>query len=482
MAPDRAALFGSVGLACVALLVSMVLFAPIGIWFPAMWAATGVAILVACAARVADRDTRDALVLTVLAGVCARMLAALFMFDHPLRLPDALYYWRLGTRLADLWTGPQLSDVSEVRVLYTNRTGYFAWVAGHSLILRREILVTLSNALVGGANIIMTYLIGRHVWNARIGRNAAILIASSTAMIYISGSNMRDVLATLSGLAIVYGAVQLADRWSVKGVVWFALGLVALLQIRQYIAGVVVLVLLVTMVAVRREGRLKILFLMVTVGTGVVFAIASHEVVIIVSKLVRGHGVFEMLKFAQRGLIGTRPRASLISGMYWTSWSDLAVFLPVGFIRAWLGPQPWMATKMDVFLIPDVIVRYFAFPLFLVGLWHSIRTDWRRLLLVALVLFGEMAIYAMIELGGNTRHHTQYFPYHYIFVAIGWTVAHRYGQAIWIGYALISVSVIGFGMSPPFSKWYMPLTMLLFGLLWVASVRPWRAIATPAST
>ena len=465
----------------VAVLTAIVLGLPAAIWFPVAWAATGMSMLVVWIIRVADPRDRDILIAAVLIGVLVRIVAATFIVDYPLRFPDTRLYWRLGTRLADMWTRPHIAEVHIIRTLGTARAGYYAWVAGHSIILRQEVLIPITNAMVDGANIIMTYVIGRHIWNARVGRNAAIFIASSSAMILVSSCNLRDALATLSGLAIAYGALQLTERWNVKGMIWFVLGLAAMLQIRVYIAALVVMVLLVALLVVRRSGRLTVLMVIGVVGAVLAVVVSTHEVVSIVSKLAKGNTVFELIKFAQRGLIGTRPTDSAVSGINLNSAGDLVIYLPLGFIRAWFGPQPWMTRGIDVLFTPDVMVRHAVLPLFFVGIWHAVRTNWRRTLLIVLLLLGEMTIYALIELGGNARHNTQYFPYHYMFVCIGWTVARRYTEALWIGYAVVSLAVVGYGMTLPIAKWLLPLLLVLLGIWWLAVVRPWNHRAAPGS-
>lgn len=452
-------------------LLGMVLFLPAATWVPLVWLITGAALIVAWISAVADPDDRGSLIIGALLGLVVRASAAWVISDYAYRYVDPRLYWYLGTRVADLLSQPSITDVNLTRAVGTATWGYYFWVALHVFILRDQILTTLSNALIGVASGVMIYLIGRRVWSSRAGLGAAWLVWCSSAMIVVDAHSLRDSGATLAGLAVVYGAQQLAERWSVRGLLWFVIGLSVLLQFRNYVAMLLMVVALVAILLIARRARLTLLLFLLAAGSIVGAVVATTDIVVIIGKFSRGDTLVDLLKYAQIGLVGVRPSTSAFSGIQLQTLREMILFTPIGMGRILFAPLPWLPVRVDVVFIPDVIVRYAVLPFFGVGFWAAVRWGWRRTGLVALVLLAEMVVYSVIELGGNVRHNTQFFPYHFLFVAIGWSVAQRYREALFVGYIFMSLPLWIYGLTLSMSLWYFPLVFALLSVWWIVNVR-----------
>lgn len=436
------------------------LFTPAGLWLPVTWIAVGGSLIVLWISRVADPDDRLLLVGGALIGLTLRCAGAWLVVDYVYRYPDMILYWDLGNRVAEALSNPGILDVDLVKVVGTSSYGYYLWTGLHVLLLRDQILTSLSNALVGTASGVLAYLLARRVWNGRVGVIGAWLVWLSSAHIIVDAHSLRDSIATFSILAIVYGTQVLAGGWNWKGSSWLVLGFVSLVYIRLYIAAPVVLAIMIAFPLMARGRRLAILTVFVALAVVAGFLAAASDFALLAKKLGSGNTIATMLLLANKGLFPRRFAASAVADVEIGSFQDMVLHVPVGIVRILFAPLPWLPEKTDTGFIPDAVARYAMMPLFFVGFWDAVRYRWRRALLVALVYLAGVHLYALIELGGSVRHNIQFFPYYYSFAAAGWTVARRYGQALWFGYALVSLAVWIYGLTLWTAFSIMPVMLL----------------------
>ncbi len=75
-------------------------------------------------------------------------------------------------------------------------------------------LVRLLNVLLGAGTVILTYLTGRIIWpeHRAMAAGGAALVAFNPMFLYMAGTINNDVIAALSGAAVIYAAVRLLHR------------------------------------------------------------------------------------------------------------------------------------------------------------------------------------------------------------------------------------------------------------------------------
>ena len=186
-------------------LVGTALFTPASVWLPIAWIAVGGSLIVLWISRVADPNDRLLLVGGALIGLTLRSVSAWLVVDYAYRYSDMTLYWDLGNRVAEALANPGILDVDLIKVVGTSSYGYYLWTGVHVLLLRDQILTSLSNALIGTASGVLTYLLARRIWNERVGVIGAWLVWLSSAHIIVDAHSLRDTIATFSILAIVYG-------------------------------------------------------------------------------------------------------------------------------------------------------------------------------------------------------------------------------------------------------------------------------------
>jgi hypothetical protein len=403
---------------------------------------------------VAEEDAVSIL-LGVFSALTLRATLAWQVFDDPLRFSDTRLYWMLGTRIATLWERGGVIPLDMIKATGTSAWGYYYWVALHMLVVRTPVLLAAANAIVGAAAGVIVYFIGRHIWTNQIGRWAAWLVWLSSSQIVLDAHMLRDTGAMACGVGVVWGALLLADRLSWRGFLWYGASLLLLVQLRSYIAMLIIPVSLVGVLIGARRHRLVLLIIIATGGVAAGLVLAQTEYVRLLSELGRKNIISDMLYLAQVGLSGVRPSTSYFSGVHLSGPREMLLFLPLGMARELLAPLPWLPIRMDIWLIPEGLVRWVLIPLFAVGVVEAARRKWRAVATLLLVMAAEMALYAIIELGGNVRHNTQFFPFVYLFSMIGFANAARYRHFLWVMYGLLSLGVWTFGITVPFLRYVL---------------------------
>lgn len=463
--------------AAIGILAALPLLLPLWMWLPLIWFVTGGALLVRWIASAADPEDRGILVAALIAGLAARAIMGWFVVDHPYRNSDTRLYWQLGTRLAALWSVPHSMHVDLVRTLGTGQAGYYVWVALHALIAREQLLVVASNCLVSGANGVLTYLVGRRAWSPFVGRVAALLVFTASGIIFSDAHNMRDVIVTFAGLLMVYGVQLLADRWCVKGFLAVVLGIAIAVPVRPYVMAAYGPAVAIGLLVMRRTGRLAVLSVALILAGGAMAYVVSTSMFTTVSEAIGGgfgETVTTLLMIGNAGLTGGRAATSLLYGVQLRTLHDILLYLPVGIVHILFAPLPWKTYHIEWLFVPEGLVRYLLIPFVGIGAWEALKNgSWRRTFIVVFALAGMMLLYAVLELGGNVRHNEQFFPYYFILGAIGIATARRHGIELWVTYAFSSLALWAFGLGMRLSMRFMPLVLLLLGLWWLVTVRPW---------
>jgi hypothetical protein len=438
------------------------------------WVVTWTFLLATWAWRTAEVKSRRILLIGLCAGISIRLIFLWLVYDYPYTFTDQRLYWYLGHRLSDLLTIPRAQELTLSRALGT-ATGmlYYFWVALHASVISDQFFVSLSNLLLGSASGILTYKIGRAVWSERVGMIAAWLVWFSSSMFLIDVLNLRDGMATFAVLSIIFGAQELCERWDRRGIFWFMLGMAILLQVRNYIAILLIVVVAGSLLIARREHRLRLFIIMAVISAVLGVFIATVQLTVLMEKLGEGTTLLDLLMWAHLGLVGGAKQGSAVEGVHLTSFTDIVLFLPVGLAHVLVAPLPWNPIRIDMGFVPETIIRYFSVPFLAIGIWDTLRTRMRRSLVILASALSIAMLYSALELGGNVRHHLQFFPVMYILISHGWVVARRYQFEIVLCAALFSLTIWGYGISSlRFTEMFFSAVLLLVAV-WCVVAAKW---------
>lgn len=444
----------------------LILATPIDTWLPILWACSGLVLLVWWSTRVGDGEDARYLAVGVVIGWMLRVLFAWIIHDHPLRNIDGELFWMVGGRLELMLSTPRSTEIDFVRALGT-ATGvfYYVYTALHSWILYNTILLHVTNALVGVANGILAYALGRLIWDRRVGVIAAWFVWVLPIFFLHDSQNLREGFALFSILTAVYGAQTISVRWTWRGVIIFALGIGLLLQVRNYVALGILMTVALGLMVTRRSGRIRIFFVLAGVSGVLFYFIAQTTVNILWGEIARGVSAMDLILSGHQGLVDLVDRSSVFYGTELASPMDVVGFLPIGLIHALLAPLPWNIQSLQYVLYPEVIVRYIMLPFATIGFLHCVIHRFRHTFIPIAVMVALAILYSILELGGNFRHNLQFFPIMYMLAIYGIFIVSRWQLELVGVTALLSLGVWGYAFeSVMVAAVYFTVLFLILGV------------------
>ncbi len=358
----------------------LMLLTPTTTWFPLLWTVTGgLAILAIVYGFAAPRD-RSIIAAAVIIGLTLRAWTAWLLHGVDLHEPDPAFYWNMAHILSAHWDTPVIYRVPVHEVVGNRQIGYFVYAALHVQLIDTQLIITLTNALVGVGTGVLGYFFARRAWPSDrwVALGLVWILELSTVMIMFQSQNFRDALAMFGTLTIATGTVMIIDRLRFWSVTVFVAGMVLMIYIRSYIAFIMVPPAMFTIIIARRRHRLLLLGLTALLGAAALCTIMSLKVMNFAHQLSRGAPILDLLKVASQGLSQHRMGSSSVYGVSLNSWGDLLYIVPLGFIRSLFAGLPWKVIGVSHTYTPATILRYLMIPLVGAGILEALRTDWRR--------------------------------------------------------------------------------------------------------
>ncbi|HET6892024.1 MAG TPA: hypothetical protein VFH31_13055, partial [Pyrinomonadaceae bacterium] len=102
--------------------------------------------------------------------------------------------------------------------------------------------------------------------------------------------------------------------------------------------------------------------------------------------------------------------------------------IPLGMLYLLFAPFPWqLASLRQSITLPEMIVWWASFPMFILGLWFSIKYRLRQI--AAILIFTAMLSIAYAVFQGNVgtayRQRAQLLVFYFIFVAVGYVLVYE---------------------------------------------------------
>jgi hypothetical protein len=338
-------------------------------------------------------------------------------------LLDDRAYDKLGWTLARFWMGlfPGIRDTDQyLMVNYTYLVGAVYYILGHALLAAKMINVAFG-ALTG----IVAYALGSEIFNKPAGRISAILTAFFPSLLVWSVINLKDTLAVLVTLGIVFGLVRFARRHE-----WWALGLtLAFLfyveNLRPQVFFILTWLLPVAFFFTDRSQWVRKLFLAIPLVVGVLaLNVYTHNRAGLNWLTPQALSQAEWARYvaAREAETGIEDNADKPTKELGGILERNLTYLPKGAFYVLLGPTPWEArSALARAVIPEMLAWYCLLAAALVGLAVTFRQSWRDLVLPG--SFAAAWVFALALYEGNTgnifRHRSQFMPFIFLVSAVG---------------------------------------------------------------
>jgi hypothetical protein len=344
-------------------------------------------------------------------------------------LMDDRAYDKIGWALPRVWWGSIPGILESDQYLLVNYTYLIAFVyyfLGHSLLAAKML-----NPLFGALAAVLTYGLAREMYGRKAARIASLLTAFFPSLLVWSAVNLKDTLAMMIVVAVVYATLVYARRRS-----WWAFaiavgGLLSMENLRQFAFFILaylmpVAVLLVDRSDWRREWRQKLKAFMPMVMAVLIVFLVTHNY----------KGGFQWLS------------GKAITNAEWARWigarsADSALdpelgkptkseeseivrrqieYLPRGVYYVLMAPLPWEARSGNSrAVLPEMVVWYLVLAAGVVGILATLRRRWGELFLPMGFSAGWVVALALSEgnAGNIFRHRAQFMPFVFVVAAAG---------------------------------------------------------------
>jgi len=292
----------------------------------------------------------------------------------------------------------------------------------YTVVGRNMLAVQFFNAVAGAATTPVIFLCAQHIFrNIKVSRTAAYLVALYPSLILWSSQGLKDgpiiFLLALSMLA----TLKLGEKLSLKYFVILVSALFGILALRFYIFYMLVAAIGGTFIlgtkAFSAQSLVRQFVIVVGMGLALTFLGVSQTASVQFDNYANlqavQHSRATQSRLATSGY-GEDVDVSTTSGAL--------TAIPVGLIYLLFAPFPWQLLNLrQSITLPEMIVWWGAFPLFILGLWFTIKYRLRQVLPILIFTVMLTLAYALVQgnIGTAYRQRSQLLIFYFIFVAVG---------------------------------------------------------------
>ena len=383
--------------------------------------------------READPDIRKWLFRLALATLALRLLLVLFVqfrLSPYFFAPDAEGYERIGREISNYWAG----DGSAPRAIREGwRPGYYHLNAVfYSAFGDSRLALVVLNMFAGVWTAIITFYMTREILPVASAKAAALLTGAFPSLVLWSVLNIRDSLATFCTVVLVLYGIRLSKRFRPSHLLFFALGLLGLGLLRDYMAFLVILGLAIGVVTAVRPERMVGTMLF---GTAAALALTYFVDQIGLFSAIRPEGLLETAQVLRSGLQRDATSAFGLGAETRTIGAALQ-YIPIGGSYLLFAPFPWdIQTTLQATAMGETLLWYPLFLLSILGLRLALRDRATAALVPVSVLLVIVSSYALVEgnFGTAYRHRAQIMPLFFVFSGLGltWIKTRVISQTQW---------------------------------------------------
>jgi 4-amino-4-deoxy-L-arabinose transferase-like glycosyltransferase len=383
--------------------------------------------------RETDPDVRKWLGRLVLAALALRLLLVLvvqFRLSPYFFAPDALAYERIGQDISNYWAG-EGSAPRPIREGW--RPGYYHLNAVfYSAFGDSRLALVVLNMFAGVWTALITFYLTKEFLPVASAKVAALLTGLFPSLVLWSVLNIRDALATFCTVVLVLYAIRLSKSFRPSHLLVFGMALLGLGLLRDYMAFLVVLGLVIGSVTAVRPDRM---FATLVFGTITALALTYLADRVGLFSTIRPEGLLETAQVLRSGLQQGAVSAFGVGAETRTIGGALQ-YIPIGGSYLLFAPFPWdIRTTLQATAMGETLVWYPLFLLSILGFRIATRDRVALALFPASVLLVVVSSYALVEgnFGTAYRHRAQIMPLFFIFSGVGlsWIKVRVISQTQW---------------------------------------------------
>jgi 4-amino-4-deoxy-L-arabinose transferase-like glycosyltransferase len=319
--------------------------------------------------------------------------------------------WDLYIEKALLWS----RDGFKVALTHFTTGAYFySWIASlaFSLFGTEFTLIRLLNCFLSTTVILNVYLITKNMYNNKIAKIAAWIMAlSPTAIIFSSTFCNREPL----NIFLLTAAMLYLMRWinSIKFkdfLIFLILYSLNIILHSGYIVGVIIIVPIMLIIIIKSKRSYLYKFMHLAIFGILMFLVAQILSSGNLEKLnFGGNTILEKLNWFS---ISSKPsRANYLTNLSINSYFDLLWQGPLRIVYFLLAPFPWMITSIhDVYGLFDAFSFYLLIIIFFRYSKPIFKSQKAKFLFIFALLLTATFSLATLNYGTALRHRAKFFP------------------------------------------------------------------------
>lgn len=280
----------------------------------------------------------------------------------------------------------------------------------------KPVAAKLLNCLVGAGAALFAYWIAGELAGQGAARSTAVLAMFFPSLVLWSTQNLRDTVVLLLVALILWLALRLRQRATLRRFVELVAVLGALTFMRDYMAVMVVFTLTGSFLI--SPDRAVVTNVLVGVGLFGLALLAYTQL---------GLGA-EWLEAANFEAIHGQREALAIGGSAFRPELDVSTplrglqYLPLGLAFFLLAPFPWqIGSALSMMTMPEMLIWYVLLGFVVYGGWFLVRRRFARVEPILIFVALTTTIYALVEGNAGTayRHRAQIVIFLLVFASVG---------------------------------------------------------------
>jgi 4-amino-4-deoxy-L-arabinose transferase-like glycosyltransferase len=285
---------------------------------------------------------------------------------------------------------------------------------------RNQLLVQFLNGTIGGLSVLVIYSIGKHLFDAKAARWAALFMAFFPQMIFWSCAMYKDPSILFCIALCMFAVLKLRERFTMTHIALFVASGLALITLRFYVFYMVAFATLGTFLFAQRRGLFGSLLAQIALVAVFIGAITFG---VRTETIEEQTSYFDLEKLQTARIGQTMLGKSAFSGEIDVSTPTGALAaLPSGLAYLLFAPFPWAITGLRQLLtLPETLVWYALMPSLLRGLRFTLRERFRAALPILVFATTLTFAYAVFQsnVGTAYRQRTQITMFFFILMGVG---------------------------------------------------------------
>jgi hypothetical protein len=366
-----------------------------------------------------------------IAALLARMIlgTAIFVFKgQDFFGGDAITYDFFGVAQLRGWEGDKyFQSVANVFVQGQEGSGWgmvYLVAAVYGLIGRNMLAVQFMNAVFGAATAVIIFLCAYQVFNnIRVARIAAIAVAFYPSLVLWSAQGLKDGPIVFFLALSILATLKLGEKLTARYLVVLVCCLLALLALRFYVFYMICVAIggafLIGMQSITATSFLRQFAAIVLLGLALTYVGVTRSAGVQFER----YGNLQTLQRSRKDL--ARGESGFGRDVDVSTTSGALSTIPIGVLYLLFAPFPWQIISLrQSITLPEMVVWWACFPLFIVGLWFAIR--YRLRMISPIFIFTVMLTIAYSVFQGNVgtayRQRAQLLVFYFIFIAVGFVL------------------------------------------------------------